>query len=449
MSDLLSIGLSGVTAYKTALAAVADNVANAETPGYARREVRIREGINSGSSSPIYREDLIFAGSEAASVGRAWDAYRAADSRYAASAAGRADVRQQWLGGVETALENGPSGVGSLMGAFFNAGAALAATPSDRLSRTAMLMALDSAAGSIRNTADALSRVSQGIAQATQLEITGLNADLSALAEVNVALRQSAPGRTSRASMEDERDRLIDSIAARIDINAAIGPNGVATLTLGRVAGVTLLDPANRAEIGSATAADGRIQLRMFANGTTTPLPALGGRLAGLVDVAASTADKRGELQGIANQFLTDVNNWSAQGRLANGTAGGPLLEMVAGATSLRILTTDPAAIAAAGADGVENGNLLSLSSLRGPDGVEARWAALVAAQAQSLSAARSEASAAATRRDGSFAARDEVSGIDLDREATELLRYQRAYDGSAKIIQVSRDTLQSILDLF
>jgi flagellar hook-associated protein 1 FlgK len=335
------------------------------------------------------------------------------------------------------------------MGAFFNAGEALAATPSDRLGRTAMLMALDSAAGSIRNTADGLSRVAAGIAEATKLEIDGLNGDLAALAEVNSALRQSGPGRTSRASMEDERDRLIDSIATRIDVNASIGPNGVATLTLGRVSGVTLLDPVNRAVIGAATASDGRIALQMFANGTTTPLPAIGGRLAGLVDVAGSTSDKRAELQSIAQQFVTDVNTWSAQGRRPDGTAGGLLLEMTAGAASLRLLTSDPAAIAAASSTGAENGNLLMLPALRGADGVEARWAALVAAQAQSLSSARSEASAAATRRDGSFAARDEISGIDLDREATELLRYQRAYDGSAKIIQVSRETLQSILSLF
>ena len=449
MSDLLSIGLSGVTAYKSALAAVSDNVANAETPGYARRQIRIREGINSGSSSPIYREGLTFAGSEANTVTRAWDAYRAADSSYAASAAGRADVRQQWLSGVETALNDGPSGVGSLVGTFFNAGEALAATPSDRLGRTAMLMALDSAAGTIRSTADGLSRVAEGIAQATELAIKGLNADLAALTEVNSALRQSAPGLTSRASMEDERDRLIDSIAERIDINATIGPSGVATLTLGRVAGVTLLDLANRAVVGAATSADGHISLQMFANGTTTPLPAMGGRLSGLVDVAASTADKRTELDGIAQQLVNDINNWSAQGRRPDGSAGGPLLEMLAGAASLRVLTSDPSAIAAASSDGRENGNLLALTGLRGPDGVESRWAAMVAAQAQSLNSARSEASAASTRRDGSFAARDEISGIDLDHEAAELLRYQRAYDGSAKVIQVSRDTLQSILDLF
>jgi flagellar hook-associated protein 1 FlgK len=449
MSDLLSIGLSGVTAYRTALATVADNVANAETPGYARREVRLREGMNVGSESPIYREDLTFAGVEAASVGRAWDAYRAADSRYAASAAGRTDVRAQWLGTIETELEDGPAGVGSLMSTFFNAGESLAATPSDRIGRVGMLMALENTAATIRSTASGLARVSEGIAQAARIDVDGLNADLAALADVNSSLRQTAPGGPTYASAEDERDRLIDSISKRIDVSASIGKQGVATITLGRVAGVTLLDPADRAVVNLVTAADGRISLQMFSNGTATPLPASAGRLAGLVDVAASTADKRNELDGIAEQFVTDVNAWSAQGRRPDGTAGGPLLEALAGAASLRALTTDPAAIAAASSDGTENGNLLALPALRGSEGVEARWAALVTAQALALNAARSEASAASSRRDGSFAARDDVSGVDLDREAAELIRYQRAYDGSAKIIQIARETMQSILDLF
>jgi flagellar hook-associated protein 1 FlgK len=448
MSDLLGLGLSAVTAYRTALSAIGDNVANAETPGYARRDVRLQEGVNIGSRSPLYREDLIFSGVEAASIGRAWDSYRAADSRYAASASGRADVRQQWLGAIETNLGDGPTAVGSRIGAFFNAGEALAATPSDRLGRTAMLSTLGDAAGSIRDTAQALARVSNGIAGATTQEIDALNSELKALAEVNTALRQAAPNQTTFASLQDERDRLLDSISARIDITATIGEKGTVTVSLGGVSGVTILNAQQRAEISSATATDGRIQLRMFWDGTTSPLPATGGRLAGLVDVAASTADKRAEVEAIAQQFVTDVNNWNAQGRTAAGVAGAPLLSMTAGAMSLAVATTDPAAIAAASADGTENGNLLSLSALRGPNGVENRWAALVAAQAQSLNSAAAEAAAAATRRDNSFAARDEVSGVDLDREAAELLRYQRAYDASARIIQVARETMQTILDV-
>lgn len=449
MSDLLSIGLSGVRAYKTALAAVSDNVANAENPGYVRREVRLGEGINTGSKSPIYAENLIFGGVEAQSVSRAWDQFRAADARFSSSAAGRSDARQQWLGAIETALGEGDAAVGSKIGAFFNAGEALAATPNDRLARNAMLMALGDAAGAIRDTAQRLQQVGQGIEGAAKAEINGLNGDLAALSEVNVALRQSAAGRTSRASLEDERDRLIDKIAERIDVQASFAESGEATLTLGRVSGVTLLESNGRAVISLATAADGRIQLRMFADGATSTLPVTGGRLSGLVDMAAVTADQRGELDGLAAQFATEVNDWNAAGRTAAGVAGAPLLTMTGGALTLMAATSDPAAIAAASADGIENGNLLALGDLRGAGGSEARWAALVAAQAQMLNSARSEAAAAATRRDGSLAARDEISGVDLDREAAELLRYQRAYDGSAKVIQVARDTLQSILDLF
>jgi flagellar hook-associated protein 1 len=448
MSDLLGLGLSAVSAYRTTLSAIGDNVANAETPGYARRDVRLRQGINIGSRSPLYREDIFFGGVEAASIGRAWDAYRAADSRYAASVSGRSDTRRQWLEAIETSLRDGPTSVGSSIGAFFNSGEALAATPSDRVARTAMLSRLEDAAGSIRSTSLELSRVAEAIVAVSRQEIEALNGELKALAEVNVALRQAAPGRTAYASLEDERDRLLDSIASRVDISTTVDEHGRVTVGLGGLSGVTLLDPQQRAEISSAVSADGRIQLRMFWDGSTSPLPATGGGLAGLVDVAASTADKRAEVEALATQFMTELNDWNAQGRTAAGVAGAPLLAMTAGAMSLAVATTDPAAIAAASTDGGENGNLLALSALRGADGVEVRWAALVAAQAQALNSAATEAAAAATRRDNSFAARDEISGIDLDREAAELLRYQRAYEASARIIQVARETMQTIFDV-
>jgi flagellar hook-associated protein 1 FlgK len=179
------------------------------------------------------------------------------------------------------------------------------------------------------------------------------------------------------------------------------------------------------------------------------PLPVSGGSLAGLVDVADATAARRTELDTIATGFAASVNAWSAQGRTASGTAGAPLVEAPAGAASLRLLTSDPAAIAGAFADGTANGNLLALNALRGSDGAETRWGALVAGHALTLSSARSEASAATSRRDNSFGARDEVTGVDLDHEAAELMRYQQAYGGATRIIQVARETMQSILDLF
>lgn len=446
--DLLSIGLSGVSAYRTALAAVGDNVANAEVEGYARRSVRFAEGGLVGEEGIGQAASFRFTGIKAAAVDRAWDDFQAQESRLAASADGRAGTRAYWLGQVEGSLGYGELGVGSRIGAFFNTGTALAANPKDRLGRSAMLSALDDAASTIRNTAEALKSSGAAIAAAAGREVEAVNGDLEALARVNVSLLQSAPGRSSTAALQDERDRLIDSIAQRVDVTVSLADNGIATLTLARAPGVTLLEPAGRGLVVLSTATDGRLSLSLAAKGTTAPFPVSGGTIAGLVDVAASTADKRADLEAITAQFVSELNAWSAAGRDLAGNPGGPLLTMSAGAMSVALAITSPDLVAAASAT-ADNGNLLDLPSLRGTDGVEAKWAALVAGSAQSLASAKSEAAAASTRRDNSFAARDETAGIDLDREAAELMRFQQAYGASTRIIQVARETLQSILDLF
>jgi flagellar hook-associated protein 1 FlgK len=41
---------------------------------------------------------------------------------------------------------------------------------------------------------------------------------------------------------------------------------------------------------------------------------------------------------------------------------------------------------------------------------------------------------------------RDSVSGVNLDEEMTELLKLQRAYEASSKIISIADEMLQSLL---
>ncbi len=76
-------------------------------------------------------------------------------------------------------------------------------------------------------------------------------------------------------------------------------------------------------------------------------------------------------------------------------------------------------------------------------------WASLVGQQAQQAASARAQDAAASSRRDGAFAARDSVSEVDLDREAAELLRFQQAYEAAARTVQIARETMQSILNIF
>ncbi len=43
--------------------------------------------------------------------------------------------------------------------------------------------------------------------------------------------------------------------------------------------------------------------------------------------------------------------------------------------------------------------------------------------------------------------ARDSISGVNLDEEAANLMKYQQAYEAAAKVIQVGDSLIQTLLD--
>jgi flagellar hook-associated protein 1 FlgK len=49
---------------------------------------------------------------------------------------------------------------------------------------------------------------------------------------------------------------------------------------------------------------------------------------------------------------------------------------------------------------------------------------------------------------DQAIAARDKVSGVNLDDEAAALIRYQQAYQACAKALQVSGDLFDTIANI-
>ena len=83
---------------------------------------------------------------------------------------------------------------------------------------------------------------------------------------------------------------------------------------------------------------------------------------------------------------------------------------------------------------------------MRTSSAVETRTTTLVAGNAAALSQRQSVATAQTAIHDSAVAARDAVSSVDLDTEAVDLLRFQQAYSAASRVIQVARDTFQSII---
>ena len=446
MSDLFSIGASGLRAYRASLAVVGDNIANAQTAGYARRSVRLSEVSISGAPDFRYRNRTRFDGVDISATVRAADAWRTADARLASSAHHRSVASATWMIATETGLSDSETGSGVSLARMFASGSALAADPLGRAPRSAFLASIDNAAQSIRISAGELARVATGIAEAAQASGAGINANLTALAGLNLAIRRTSAGSTANAELSDQRDRLIDSIAAQTDVTGTVAADGSATLAR---SGQTLVADGEAATLSLTIAADGRLLFTQIFNAVSASFTPAGGMLGGLAISASTVADRRAGLDTLATDFATALNSWHASGRTPASASGGALLDASGGAMKLAALATDPAQVAAADAGGTSNGNMLALSGVRTSSGVENQWAALVASQAQTTASARADVSRTAARKDTADAARDNVEGVDLDREAADLIRFQQAYDASARIIQMAKETVDAILRLF
>ncbi|MEM1132596.1 MAG: flagellar basal body rod C-terminal domain-containing protein [Pseudomonadota bacterium] len=443
MSALLNIGRSGLSVHSRALQTVSNNIANAENPDYVRRTTQVADQTAIGTTSPLYTVQSGLSGARVTGYGRSSDEFLEASVRLSGATLVRAETTTAWMSTVETALENGGSNVGAQMTQFYARGEELASAPFDNALRVTLLNDIDATIGAFQGTAANIEFSLGQMRESANTETAALNQGLEALGRINVDLLGSRPDSQQRAALLDQRDGALAAITERLDVDISFETNGTARLSFG---GQDLVVRGDVATVSLAENADRSLTVQV--NGTATQVPG-NGLLAGLSAAMVQTGESLDSLDALAVQFADNVNSWQAAGRTDAGAAGAPLVGITAGAASLSLLSNDPTALALASPAGVANGNILGLSAQRGPGGTEQGWNTIVATHANLLSTARSEQTAATALDQTARAARDATARVDIDRETADLIRLQQAYEASARVIQVARETMQSILSIF
>src|SRR3569623_1478629 len=95
-----------------------------------------------------------------------------------------------------------------------------------------------------------------------------------------------------------------------------------------------------------------------------------------------------------------------------------------------------------------DNTNLAAFAALRASGNYENKVVDMTTTNASALAQRKSVADAQTTIRNYAVASCDSLSGVDLDTEAVDLMRFQQAYAATSRVIQVARDTIQSIIDI-
>lgn len=446
MSDLLSIGASGLRSYQTALSTTSDNIANAATPGFSRRATTITE-IGGASAAFARSTKLPGSGSFASGVVRAGDAFRAADVRRTQADLSRTTSGIAWLERVETALAGNQ--LSERLADFFNAAKGVAADPAATAPRTILLENATSLANGFVNTGRAIDAAAADLTEAGRDSATRLTDVSAALLQVNRGLVRAADNSGGQAQLLDQRDRLLEQMSELTDIDVRIDGFGRATVR-GGPSGPVLTSVEDSAIISFASNASGAMVFSASRAGSVSALTPTGGAIAGITDAATRVAAARELVTTTASAFAETVNTIQTNGRDLDGNPGAALFAAGTPATEMVVVLTDPRKLAAAApGEGTRgNGNLADLQAARLSRGFEAGLDDFSTGNGAALLARRSVADAQGSIHDTAVAARDAISGVDIDEEAVDLIRFQQAYQASTRVIQVARETLQAIFDI-
>jgi flagellar hook-associated protein 1 FlgK len=481
VTSALAGALSGLSAASRQAEILSSNVANATTPGYARRQVGLGAAVLAGHGQGV----------QVLGVTRDVDRHLLGERRLAQAGGGDRDVRAEFLKRVEQTMgaADNPSSLAARLAAFDQALVEAAGRPESpaRLNgiaatATSLMAGLAAATTDIQNArASADRRIGE--------EVGKLNSTLQQLHDLNVDLRSFTGAGRDISALLDERQRLVDQIAAIVPVREM--PRDLNQIALFTAGGAPLLE-GSAAVIGFTpvhTITPDMTQALGGLSGLTingrpfdtagSASPILGGTLGALfavrddlavmaqgkLDAAARDLMERFEgldptlAPGAAGLFtdagaaFNPLNEIGLAGRLRLNAAADP----VRGGALFRL--RDGLGAAAEGPPG--NGTLLSAlhAALTGPRPLSstgfaagnrsfATLASDILSDASALRlSAQSEQSFTAARLTA-LTDLEAQNGIDTDQEMQDLLVIEKNYAANAKVIQAVADMIDTLIRL-
>ncbi|SPF80106.1 FlgK family flagellar hook-associated protein [Pseudoprimorskyibacter insulae] len=327
MASLYDIGKSGLTAARTALGVTGENIANAETDGYKRRDTLQVE--NAGAQATPLVQGAQAMGVSVVDVRRAFDELLAERVRIAGGTLAAAQGSQPHLEQLELRMQPGVGGLQTHLGTFFDSVSSLSAAPEDSGLRNVVMEAGKLLAGSISDLATSIMDVGQGIRKEAQSAVDRANGILGELSEVfSQAGNQHVTA--ARNPLLDRRDKLLEDLAEIVDINVSYKDRGQAEIRMGNASNGPLL-LSNYSAARMSLGENGKVILtplkEAVGSGPVSRTPT-SGLLYGLATATGAINQALKDVDYWARQVASDMNTIHESGLDAKGRPGGIMFDL-------------------------------------------------------------------------------------------------------------------------
>ncbi|MHB1614740.1 MAG: flagellar hook-associated protein FlgK [Actinomycetes bacterium] len=474
----LSTALSGLTAANAGLDTTAQNVANANTPGYSRQQVSLAS-MGAPTGPAMYSSwQGPGDGVTVAGITRVTSAFAQAAANTAQGQAGLLAGNAATLAGVQSAFpEPSSTGIGASLSAFWSGWAQVANNPTDLASRSALLAQATGLTDQLHQASASLGTQWTGTRTQLVSAVGQVNTTASQIAGLNQQIQRATASGVPANELADQRDQLASQLATLTGASTRAGANGMVDVVLGGtplVSGTTTMtlgiagSATSLATAGSPSAPGGADPSLVWTapNGAAiAPAQVSSGQLGSLVGTLTSTLPSwSAQLDAVAASLATTVNTIYATGQglpSTPGGAGAPGGAFFTGspsspgyAATIGIGITSPAALAASSTgsatssptDGLVAQQLATLaSSTTGPD---ATYHAFIGTLGATTAAANQQSGLATSVSQQAVAAVASVSGVSIDQEMVNMLRYQHAYEAAAKVMTTIDSTLSTLMQM-
>jgi len=454
----MSVALQSLLAQQSALEVVANNVANANTPGYSR-EVAVME-----ENPPILNGNtMVGTGVTMSSVESVRD--NILNLRIQQETSQQSSLNS-YLGSMNQvqALFNETQGVGlqTVLSNFFNSFQSLATDPTSSSLRQAAITAGQDLAGAFSQTSQNLATIQQGLDQSVVQTVEQVNQLTAQVAGLNQQIQAVSNAGQNPGSLEDQRDQALQNLSGLIDTAVIYSNDGTVSVT---TTNGTALVAGNQSDALTTQLNSATGMHEVLAQGTDITSTTAGGQLQGLLNARdEGIPSAQSSLDNLAAGLISAVNQQQNNGFDLTGAKGTdfftPFTPSASGsnagaAATMAVALTDPSQIAAS-SDGTQgdNGNATVMAGLQNKPIVSGQTAGsyysnLVDEVGNSVSNATSEQEAVGLVLQQLTNQRSSISGVSLDEEATNLVLYQRAYEAAARVISVVDQLTATTINMF
>ncbi|MCA9594298.1 MAG: flagellar hook-associated protein FlgK [Myxococcales bacterium] len=456
LTQLLYTARDALSAQSFGLGVTGQNVSNANTPGYVRRDAML---------SNVVLGNQGYGGVEALGVRRATDAFldrRVFEASSLASAASRRDTE---LAGVESLLDDfSGTGLADSLSKLFGSFDALSQSPNDPTARQTVLESAQAVAARVRETADSIATMRDSQLERGRAVITEINEKASRIAELNRQIAIAEAQGKDTSDLQDLRHQALLDLSTKVDVHTFTSDDGSLAV---QAAGTTLVEGNTSRTLSLDLSSSGT--LRLFAERTGGPPTEItsqlkGGELAGIKEARDEDLVALGDrLDQLAFDLASAVNAQHAAGYGLDGVTGRNLFDVSAtvsgAARSLQLSTQvagSPDKIAASSSattlpGGSDNAALLAqLAAQKVASGntrtLGEAYADLVGDVGTRKAQAETESQLRQSVLGQADALRESESGVSLDEEMVNLTRYQRAYQAAAKVLTTVDELMQELL---